>query len=115
MNISALAAMIAPATIVLHSLNPFPWLFRFFRRATQEIHMSDTTIDPNAGQSPVETPNAPRGFAAIVADIEAAVAKIQGISLQRSVIEAAEAEVKAIMTSLKAEYETEKAKIEAFF
>lgn len=114
MNISALAAMIAPATLVLHSLNPFPWLLRMIRRATQEIPMSDTSTDPNAGQSPV-LPAAPRGFAAIVADIESAVTKIQSINLQRSVIDAGEAEVKALMTSLKAEYETEKAKIEAFF
>jgi hypothetical protein len=120
MNISALAAMIAPATVILHSLNPLPWLLRIFRKPQKEIPMSDTSIDPNAAPAEVgatiTAPVAsPRGLAAVIADVEAAVLKIQNISLQRSVIDAAEAEVRALMVSLKAEYETEKAKIEAFF
>jgi hypothetical protein len=85
------------------------------------IDPSATPSDPAPADAPasgaaITAPvSAPRGLAAVVADIEAAVLKVQSIGLQRSVIEAAEAEIRALMASLKAEYEAEKTKIEAFF
>jgi hypothetical protein len=83
---------------------------------TPEAAPIEPAADIAAPAVAVETPApAPRGLAAVIADIEGAVTKIKSICLQRTVIDAAETEVRALMASLKAEYETEKAKIEAFF
>ncbi|MES2055801.1 MAG: hypothetical protein V4564_07685 [Pseudomonadota bacterium] len=73
-----------------------------------------TAVDP-APATITAPETAPRGLAAVIADVEAAVMKIQSIGLQRTVIDAAESEVRALLASLKTEYETEKAKLEAFF
>lgn len=82
------------------------------------VDPSQAPTDPAAPAevAPAEAPAAaPRGIAAIVADVEGAVQKLKDFASQRSLLDAAEAEARSILASLKSEWEAEKAKLEAFF